>query len=150
MRGFFEIGIIQGKNSDNLGTLWRSANIMGVNGIFTIGARYPKKHQTDTMNTPNHIPLREYDNFQDFVKSIPRGTELIGVELDKDAENLITFKHPQRAIYLLGSEDKGIPEEVMLGCDRIIKIPFDKNSFNVAVSGSIIIYDRILKVKLKL
>lgn len=143
IRGFFEIGIIQGKNSDNLGTLWRSANIMGANGIFTIGARYPKKHQTDTMNTPKHIPLREYDDFETFMQNIPRGTEVIGVELDDNAENLTTFKHPERAIYILGAEDKGIPEKVMLKCDKIIKIPFDKNSFNVAVSGSIILYDRI-------
>lgn len=144
-RGFFEIGIMQGKNSDNLGTLWRSANIMGANGIFTIGARYPKKHQTDTMNTPKHIPLREFDDFDTFFKSIPRDTELIAVELDDRAETLTTFKHPERAIYLLGSEDKGISEECMKKCNRILKIPFDKNSFNVAVSGSIIIYDRILK-----
>ncbi len=146
--GFFEIGIIQGKNSDNLGTLWRSANIMGANGIFTIGARYPKKHRTDTMNTPNNIPLREFDNFDTFLKSIPRGTEIIAVELDDRAENLITFKHPKRAIYLLGAEDKGISEDCIKKCNRILKIPFDKNSFNVAVSGSIIIYDRIAKSKL--
>ena len=70
---------------------------------------------------------------------------MIAVELDDRAENLTTFKHPERAIYLLGSEDKGISEECMKKCNRILKIPFDKNSFNVAVSGSIIIYDRILK-----
>ena len=144
-RGFFEIGIMQGKNSDNLGTLWRSANIMGASGIFTIGARYPKKHKTDTMNTPKHIPLREFDSYDEFIKSIPRGTEVIAIELDDRAENLTTFKHPERAIYLLGSEDKGLPEDVMNKCDRVLKIPFNKNSFNVAVSGSIIIYDRFLK-----
>ena len=80
-RGFFEIGIIQGKCSLNVGTLWRSANIMGAVGIFTIGARYPKKHRTDTMNTPKHIPLREYDDLETFLKTIPRNTEIIGVEL---------------------------------------------------------------------
>ena len=146
-RGFFEIGIMQGKNSNNLGTLWRSANIMGASGIFTIGARYPKKHQTDTMSTPKHIPLREFDCYEEFTKSVPRGTEIIAIELDERAENLTIFKHPERAIYLLGSEDKGLPEDVMNKCDRVIKIPFDKNSFNVAVSGSIIIYDRFLKAQ---
>jgi len=144
-RGFFEIGIMQGKNSQNLGTLWRSANIMGANGIFTIGARYPKKHQTDTMNTPKQIPLREFSEFDVFLKTIPRDTELIAVELNETAENLTTFNHPERAVYLLGSEDKGLPEEVIKKCSRTIKIPLNKNSFNVAVSGSIIMYDRFLK-----
>lgn len=136
---------MQGKNNENLGTLWRSANIMGANGIFTIGARYPKKHQTDTMNTPKHIPLREFDSYDEFAKSIPRGTEVIAIELDDRAENLTTFKHPERAVYLLGAEDKGLPEDVINKCDRVVKIPFNKNSFNVAVSGSIVLYDRFLK-----
>jgi len=129
--------------------LWRSVNIMGANGIFTIGAKYPKKHPTDTMNTPKHIPLREFDDFETFMKSIPRNTELIAVELDDKAETLTTFKHPERYIYLLGSEDEGIPDEYIKRCNRTIKIPFYKNSFNVAVSGSIIIYDRILKNNIK-
>lgn len=144
-RGFFEIGIMQGKNSVNLGTLWRSANIMGAAGIFTIGARYPKKHQTDTMNTPKHVPLREFPNPSAFEKSIPRGTKVIAIELDGGAESLVSFKHPERAIYLLGSEDKGLPKDVINKCDMVIKIPFDKNSFNVAVCGSIIMYDRHAK-----
>lgn len=144
-RGFFEIGILQGKNNDNLGTLWRSANIFEAAGIFTIGARYPKKHRTDTMNTPNHIPLREYDDFETFIKTIPRDTKIIAVELDDRADNLVTFKHPERAVYILGSEDKGISENHLSQCDKVIKIPLSKNSLNVAVTGSIVLYDRLMK-----
>ena len=44
-------------------------------------------------------------------------------------------------------DDKGLPKDVMDKCDRIVKIPFNKNSFNVAVSGSIILYDRLLKAQ---
>ena len=145
MRGFFEIGILQGKNEDNLGSLWRSANIMGCNGIFTIGKRYPKKHPTDTMNTPKHIPLREFNTFDDFFLSIPRDTKLVGIELVESAKNIFHFKHPERAIYLLGAEDHGLSEKRLLQCDEIIKIPFYKNSMNVAVTGSLVMYDRILK-----
>ncbi len=148
MRGFFEIGIIQGKNEQNLGTLWRSANIMGCNGIFTIGKRYPKRQVTDTMQTDKHIPLREFDNFDDFYKSIPRNTELIGIELKEDAKSIFEFKHPERAIYLLGAEDAGISNDILSKCHKIIKIPFNKNSMNVAVTGSIVIYDRHLKSSL--
>ena len=145
MKGFFEIGIIQGKNSDNLGTLWRSANIMGASGIFTIGARYPKRHRTDTMNTPNNIPLREHDSQEGFLKSLPRGTALVAIELTKDAIPLTEFNHPKKAIYLLGAEDFGIPNELIDKCNSVIKIPFNKNSFNVAVAGSMVLYDRFLK-----
>lgn len=144
-RGFFEIGIINGKSALNLGTLWRSANIMGASGIFTIGKRYPKRQSTDTMNTPKHIPLREFDVFDDFYKSIPRDTKLIGVELIESSKSLFEFKHPERAIYLLGAEDWGIHKNILACCSDVIKIPFDKNSLNVSTTGSIVMYDRILK-----
>lgn len=144
-RGFFEIGIINGKSKLNLGTLWRSANIMGAAGIFTIGKRYPKRQSSDTMDTPKHIPLREYDVFEDFCKSIPRDTKLIGIELVESSKSLFELKHPERAIYLLGAEDWGIDPIVLDYCDDIVKIPFDKNSLNVSTAGSIIMYDRALK-----
>lgn len=35
-RGYFGIGIYNGKNTANIGTLWRSAAILGANFIFTI------------------------------------------------------------------------------------------------------------------
>lgn len=145
MRGFFEIGILNGKSSINLGTLWRSANIMGASGIFTIGKRYPKRQTSDTMDTPKHIPLREYDTFEDFYKAMPRNTKLIGIELMDGCRSLFEFKHPERAVYLLGAEDWGIDLNILTHCSDVIRIPFDKNSLNVACTGSIVMYDRHLK-----
>ena len=144
-RGFYEIGIIGNKTPDNLGTLWRSACIMGAAGIFTIGRRYPRRQSCDTMNTPKHVPLREYDDFESFLEARPRDTQLIGIELIDDAVDITEFKHPERAIYLLGAEDTGIPRRYWDTCQKIIKIPFYGNSLNVAVTGSIVMYDRYVK-----
>jgi len=47
-RGFFGIGIQNIKTESNIGTLWRSANILGADFIYTIGKRY-KKQSSDTM-----------------------------------------------------------------------------------------------------
>ena len=58
-RGYFEIGIYQGKTPANLGTLWRSAFQLGAAGIFLIGNRF-KKHASDTTSAYRHIPLRQY------------------------------------------------------------------------------------------
>lgn len=145
MRGYFGIGIVNGKCEANIGTLWRSANIMGAHFIFTIGKRYPKRQTTDTMDTPKHIPLYEYDTFEDFYKNIPRDCEIIAIELDEKSKPIKTFNHPERAIYLLGAEDKGIPKELLQTyCKRIIQLP-GEYSMNVAVAGSIIMFDRINK-----
>lgn len=142
-RGYFGIGIINGKCEANIGTLWRSANIMGAAFIFTIGKRYPKRQPTDTMDTPKHIPLFEYNTFEDFENNTPRDCELICIELNDKSKPIKTFNHPERAIYLLGAEDRGISKEILIKC-TVVQLP-GEHSMNVAVAGSIIMYDRINK-----
>lgn len=143
-RGYFGIGIINGKCEANIGTLWRSANIMGAQFIFTIGKRYPKKQASDTMQTPKHIPLFEHDTWEDFKANIPRGCDIVAVELDKKSKPIERMSHPERAIYLLGAEDYGISEDVLNDCDRIIQLP-GEYCLNVSVAGSIVMYDRHVK-----
>lgn len=142
-RGFWEIGIYGNKTPANLGVLWRSASLFKANGIFTIGQRYPKKCQpSDTRKTYKHIPLREYGDFECFLKSVPRETKVIAIEIAAGSKNLRQFKHPERAIYILGAEDDGLPENVLKSCDHVVHIPMEQ-SMNVAACGSIICYDRI-------
>lgn len=144
MRGYFGIGIDGGKNTDNIGTLWRSAHILGASFIFTIGKRY-KKQPSDTTFALKHIPLYEYENFNVFYKSIPKNCKLVGVELTESAYKIKNYCHPERCIYLLGSEDNGLSHIALKSCHDIIIIP-GKYCFNVAVAGSIVMYDRINKL----
>ncbi len=140
MRGYFEIGIFNGKSPANIGMLWRSAYQLGTSGIFTIGKRYTKQ-QTDTYNSWKHIPLREIETFEQFKASIPYDCDLIGVETGGD--DLSDFKHPKRAIYILGSEDVGLPENILAECKYTISLnSVNKNSYNVAIAGSIVMYHR--------
>lgn len=146
MRGFFGIGCIDMKYNTNYGTLFRSAQVMGADFIFLIGKRF-KKQSSDTMHSYKHIPLYEYDSFEDFYKNMPLNSKLIGVETS-GSEDLVGFKHPEQACYLLGSEDRGIPSKYLKRCDRVVSIPSER-SLNVSVTGSIILYDRIAKIKNK-
>lgn len=109
MTGFFEIGIYHPKKSVNVGTLWRSAYQLGASGIFTIGQRYT--HQcSDTTKAENNIPLRTYQSFEEFYEHLPFNTQLIGIEIG--GKSLSCFTHPKRAVYLLGAEDHGLPDEM--------------------------------------
>lgn len=142
-RGFFGIGIYGGKTPANLGTLWRSAHIMKADFIFTIGKRYDSM-PTDTMKSWKHIPMFEYDTFDQFKISQPKDSELVAVELNENSVPLTEFHHSERAVYLLGAEDFGLPHEIIVQCDKIIQLP-GENSLNVSVAGSIVLYDRLLK-----
>lgn len=142
--GYCGIGILQHKRGHNLGTLWRSAYILGASYIFTIGKNY-KKQTSDVLKTWARIPLFHYDNFEDFKSKIPYDCQLIGVELDERSIPLKSFQHPKRAVYLLGAEDNGLPPEVRGACHHLIQLP-GSYSLNVAVTGSIVLNDRVEKV----
>jgi tRNA(Leu) C34 or U34 (ribose-2'-O)-methylase TrmL len=86
----------------------------------------------------------EYQSFDDFVKGLPRDCRVVGVELSPDAVPIEGYKHPQRAVYLLGSEDNGLPAYVLRNCHDLIRLKGER-SFNVAVAGSIVAYDRAAK-----
>lgn len=139
-RGYFGIGVYQPKTKENIGTLWRSAYNFGAAFIFVIGKRY-KQQCSDTQNTTKHIPLYEYETFEEFKKNMPKGAPLIAIELDKRAENIIGFDHPERAIYLLGAEDNGIPQVILDQCHKIVQFSTPR-SLNVAVAGSIVMFHR--------
>lgn len=143
MRGYFGIGIQNSKTEKNIGTLWRSASIMGASFIFTIGRRY-KKQASDTMKSWKHIPLFNYDTFDDFYKTLPYDCQLIGVELDEKSVPITKFNHPERCVYLLGAEDNGLTKEAIEKCHKIVQLPGDY-CMNVSVAGSLVMYDRILK-----
>lgn len=110
-RGYWGIGVYNIKTETNLGILWRSAYNFGASFIFTIGKRY-KKQPSDTTKAYKHIPLYEYPTFEDFYKHIPKHCSLVCVEQTDNAKSLKDFKHPERAIYLLGAEDYGLPEKI--------------------------------------
>ena len=140
MRGYFEIGIFHGKTPANLGTLWRSAYQLGAAGIFIINHRFYRQ-SSDTQKAYRHIPLREYRDFAHFLDARPYDCLLVGIEMG--GRDLSGYHHPERAIYLLGAEDHGLPKQITDKCQSIISLEsVNTQSYNVAVAGSIIMYHR--------
>lgn len=143
-RGYFAIGVFRPKTEQNIGTLWRHADLYGAAYVFTIGSRY-RKQSSDTSHTPFKIPLLHYGDFEDFQEHAPYAAETVCVELADSAVELPSFSHPPQAIYLLGAEDHGLPRSILEG-RRCVQIPSPgERSMNVAVAGSLVMYDRHLK-----
>lgn len=140
---FFGIGVYQPKTTHNIGTLWRTAYILGAQFIFIVDGKY-NGQTSDTQKTWSKIPFYKYDDFDHFYKSLPHSTQLVGVELYENSTPIRNFAHPMRGAYLLGSEDNGLPQKVLDRCHKLVQLP-GEDSLNVAVSGSIVMYDRIAK-----
>lgn len=142
-RGYFGIGVYHIKNGCNLGTLWRSAYQLGAAFIFTIGKRY-KKQSSDTPKSWQHIPLYHFADMEQFLGFVPHDCRVVAIEMG--GASLVDYKHHERCIYLLGAEDYGLPRDVVGKCHTLVSIPSIRTeSYNVAVAGSLAMYDRMAK-----
>lgn len=142
-RGYFGVAVWHPKVGINIGTLWRSAAILDAAFLCTIGKRYPPQ-ASDTIKAPRHTPLWHFTTPDDFWEHIPPDCRSIAVEIHKRAKSLPTFVHPERAVYILGPEDGSLPESLVDRAYAVIQIP-GAYCFNLAVAGSIVLYDRIAK-----
>lgn len=141
MRGFFAIGIVHGKKGHNTGSLLRSAHALGAAFVFTVGKRYDKE-TTDTTRAMRHVPLFHFRTVAELKERMPRDARLIGVEIDPRACPLSRFVHPERAVYLLGAEDRGLNESERAACNVLVQVDASTLCLNVAVAGAIVMWHR--------
>lgn len=145
-RGYFGIGIVNGTSPSNIGALSRSAHALGAALIFTVAFQIPSVDmRSDPTKAARHIPFIQFSSLEDFMDHRPEGCELVGVEYEIGAaEQLPDFRHPTRALYLLGAEGPGLDDQAIAACDRMVQIP-SRYPLNVATTGGIVLYDRLVK-----
>ena len=144
MRGYFGIGIEGVSKAINVGNLVRSAHAFGASFVFTVDANYDVSGSaSDTSDTAGQVPIYQFDTIESM--RLPKGCSMIGIEIDERAIDLPSFRHPRRAAYMLGMERVGLSQEMIECCDHIIRIP-TKFSLNLATTGGIVMYDRMLSM----
>ena len=142
MKGYFGIGVERVSKSLNVGALLRTAHAFGASFVFTVAAQYRRgDSHADTSDTPGHVPLYEFPTIEEL--RLPRGCKLVGVEIAEQAVALPSFHHPRQAAYVLGAEREGLSPALQGLCDYVVKIP-TQFSLNLAVTGALIMYDRML------
>lgn len=139
----FAIGIEYTKTESNVGTLMRSAVNFGAALVFTVGRRY-RRQASDTVHAAHQIPVLHFASWDDARRHLPIDWTPVVVELGDGAHRLETFVHPKRAIYILGPEDGSVSDEVQSRYRNKVIIP-SLRCLNVAVAGSVVMYDRVAK-----
>lgn len=145
MRGYFGIGGEGISKPMNLGALMRTGHAFGASFIFTVNAA-PKirvAYKADTSKSAEHVPYYEWDGIDDM--HLPKGCQIVGVELTDDAADLPSFQHPRGAAYVLGRERGSLTPEMLAKCSHVVKIP-TKFCVNVSVAGALVMYDRMLSM----
>lgn len=142
-RGYVGIGIYNGKRTHNFGALVRTARVLGADFVFSVGHRNPG--ETSSLGAELTLPLFHFETLSLFVASIPVNARLVCVELTPGALDIRTYEHPARAVYLIGPEDGALPASIMRQHDTVI-LP-GKAPLNVAMAATVVLYDRLLKLR---
>ncbi len=145
MRGYFGIGAERISKPMNLGAILRTGHAFGASFAFTVNAHHRARevHLSDTAKSTTHLPLYEWDTLEQL--QLPKGCVLVGVELDEQAVELPSFRHPINAAYLLGPEKGDLSVQARSICTHIVKIP-TKFCVNVSVAAALVMYDRVLSL----
>jgi len=146
------IGLINPKSPQNVGSVLRAAANFRVDSIYYSGQRYPRALELnpDTPNTRRKlgqdIPIAGVDNLLDH---IPENSKVVCVELAENAQSLPGYVHPENAFYIFGPEDGTISQHIIDRADDVVYVP-TIGCMNLAASVNVLLYDRLLKSSCRL
>lgn len=143
MRGYFGIGVEGISKPMNLGSLFRTAHAFEASFLFSVGAVFDRLEagRADTSDATQAVPFHEFPDVA--AMRLPVGCALVGIELMDDAVELPCFRHPRQAAYVLGPERGSLSPAMLALCEHVVRIP-TRFSINLALAGSLVMYDRLL------
>jgi tRNA G18 (ribose-2'-O)-methylase SpoU len=132
----------------NVGSLVRTAHAVAAEEVILVGERDWNVEAARTADLYTSIRmLPDATAFRDYLAD--QRWNLVAVELDDRAVNLFEAKYPDRPCFLLGAELGGVPRELLDEAAAVVQIPQWGlvPSLNLAVAGSIVLYDYLGKLQ---
>jgi len=132
------------ENPQNLGMIIRSATAGNIDALII-----PKKGTASlvsplvikaSVGTIFKMPILQNNSLYQTVKELAiNGAKIVTLDL-KAKENLKQFKEPQKTIFVLGNESRGVSKEISEIANLKVKIPMNREveSLNVAITASLI------------
>lgn len=143
------IGLINPKDTQNVGSVLRAIGCYQANDVFFTGSRYEHalKHNTDTHNVALNSLISKVESMtQARDQYMPTGTKIVCVELVEGATPLPDFVHPEDALYVFGPEDGNLKQSVVNQADEVVYIP-TVGCMNLAATVNVLLYDRLTKAR---
>ena len=130
----------------NVGSLVRTAHAVAAEEVVLVGDREWNVEAARTAELYTSVTqVSDAAAFRRYLEE--KKWDLVAVELDPRAVNLFDAEYPQRPCFLLGAEIGGIPADLINDAKLIVQIPQWGlvPSLNLAVAGSIVLYDFLTK-----
>lgn len=100
--------------------------------------------QNNALNNIKHSSVDVQYSHGNFIEKFDCETVPIAVTLCSSSERLPDFVHPNKGLYIFGSENKDIPGFILNKCKKFITIPI-ASSINLEAAIYLILYDRLVK-----
>ena len=133
----------------NLGTVWRTADAFGAAGLLLTGPcgePFAPKAVRASMGACFRLPV--WRGEREAVAGLLKrsGVPLYATALREDTEDVRKADLSQAAV-VIGSEGKGISEEMLSLCEKTLKIPMEEKceSLNAAVAAAVVLWEGYCK-----
>jgi TrmH family RNA methyltransferase len=133
------------RDPGNLGTIIRTVEAVGANGILLVGAccdPYSRESVRATMGSIFNVPLVrvEAEPFLTWAGRWPG--DVVGTHLS-GSQDFRAAPYREPVLVLMGSEGPGLTEQLAGVCTRLVKIPMagQLDSLNLAVATALMLYE---------
>ena len=133
----------------NIGAIIRTADAMGIDGIFTTDDCcdiYNQKLIRATMGSMFRVNIWDelsiYKIMEIFAE---KGVKTFAAVIDNDAKDVLNVDFSNGGAVLIGNEGSGLPRQISNVCDQkiTIKMKGNINSLNAAMATSIIMWEML-------
>jgi 23S rRNA (guanosine2251-2'-O)-methyltransferase len=148
------------RSTHNVGSLLRTADGLGLSEVWLTGyTPYPlqakdnrlphlaikvDKHIAKTaLGAERNSNIKQSDDITTVINKLKgKGFCIAGLEQNKDATSLISYRPPDKIALIVGREVEGIEAEILEQCDLMLEIPMfgKKESYNVSVAAAMALY----------
>lgn len=140
---FLLLDLVQ--DPQNLGSLLRTAEIMGVHGVIIPSAKAAQITPTvvhASSGASEHLLICQYNLAQAIDRLKERDVWVYGLDEDQRSRTPSQLRLQGGAALVVGNEGSGLRDLVRKKCDELLRLPqYGKiDSLNAAVAGSIALY----------
>jgi TrmH family RNA methyltransferase len=135
------------RDPGNLGTIVRTADAAGLQGVALVGAScdaFGLEAVRATMGSIFHVPLARTTEDGLIAQARRCGARLVGTHLSATVDYREADYSPP-LILLMGNEQQGLTEKLAAACSALVRIPMrgKADSLNLAVSTGLMIYEAL-------
>ena len=135
------------RSLENIGSIFRTADALGVDKIFLCGiSGKPPHHKISktALGAEKTIPFEYQKQIGRLIEKLKKDkVQIVSLEQGEKAIDYRKFKPKFPLVLIVGNEVKGISKKILKNCDKIIFLPMQgqKESLNVSVAFGVAGYE---------